>query len=274
MVKPSTAAVLTSDTPPVNAKAELPRNQAARQQDRPKQILPTSRIAVPKQLDILRKYVQASGSERKAVKLGDLALITGMHPNTVTLANPFFSDIGLIHRADGGYLPSAEAIAYAGAYGWHPEKAGEKLAQAIAGAWFSKALMPKLETGPMEEENAIADLAGAASVGKEYRPQLRMLLDFMEASGLIQRENGSISNRTSVSDNRRAMSDQGDSHGPVRTNKASDPVSFSQQTEGVIRLNVSVKVEMSELARWNPEQIEAFFDGIARVLKAKGSLAE
>ena len=38
-------------------------------------------------------------------------------------------------------------------------------------------------------------------------------------------------------------------------------------SEGVIQFHVNIKVEMNELAGWQPERITAFLNGIARVLR-------
>jgi hypothetical protein len=248
-----------------------------KRQPKPKKTLPTSRIAVTKQLDILRGYVHASGQEGKPVKLNDLASIMGMHPNTVTLANPFLSDVGMIARGEGGYIPATDVIAYTSAYDWNPEKAAIKLAPTIELTWFAKLLMPKLRMRPMDESEAISELAAEASAGTDYKAQIRMLLEWMEVSGLIARDNGRVTKRNSPSDSPAEKTAVGDSELPSPTPKPSGGTgaiftSFAQPTEGVVRFNVSVKVDMAEFAGWKPDRIASFFGGIAQVLAAKGAL--
>src|ERR1051326_5285881 len=90
------------EAPPAQAPDQI-TSENGKKTEKPKKGLPTPRIAVPKQLEILRGYVHASGQEGKGVKLKDLAGIMKMHENTLTLANPFLADIGLITRGEGGY---------------------------------------------------------------------------------------------------------------------------------------------------------------------------
>lgn len=244
---------------------------------KPKKVLPTSRIAVTKQLEIVRGYVHASGQQGKGVKLNELASIMNMHPNTVTLTNPFFSDIGLIQRGEGGYVPSSDAIAYAGAFDWDPEKAAFKLRPAVEAAWFSSLLMPKLRMRSMSEDEAIAELAGEAAAGKEYKAQLRMLLEWMEVSGLVFRENGRVTRRSAPAGEEipeKPTDSEPEPSSQPAGKSSSFFTTFSQPTEGVIRFNVSVKIDMAEFAGWKADRIAAFFSGIARVLAAKGNLEQ
>jgi len=270
------------EAPPAQTP-DLTASENGKKTEKPKKVLPTSRISVPKQLDILRGYVHASGQEGKGVKLKDLAAIMKMHENTVTLANPFLADIGLITRGDSGYVPSSEAIAYVGAYDWNPEKAAHKLAPVVEATWFAKLLMPQVRMrGSMDEKEAIGELAGEAKAAPAYEPQLRMLLEYMEAAGLILRENGRISRRNAA-----PGEGAGAGSAPERqplSSESSEPnqsggggksglfTTFSQPTEGVVRFNVSVKVDMAEFAGWRADRIAAFFAGIAQVLAAKGML--
>jgi hypothetical protein len=197
-----------------------------------------------------------------------------MHANTVTLANPFLSDIGLIQRGEGGYVPTSDAIAYAGAYDWNPEKAAHKLAPTIEATWFCKALMPKLRMRSMEEKDAISELASEAKAGTDYESQLRMLLEYMEVTGLILRENGRVSKRTATLSDAEKPPASSEPEPASQSGKSTLFTSFSQPTEGVVRFNVSVKVDMGEFAGWKPERIAAFFSGIAQVLAAKGNLEQ
>src|SRR6266446_1936686 len=111
---------------------------------RGKKLLPTVRIALPRQFDLLRAWAAASGPSKKPVQLADAAEIVKMAANTITLANPFFCDVGLLQRQDGGFVPSDEVVAFSRGYEWNPETAAQKLAPLLAATWFGQALMPKL----------------------------------------------------------------------------------------------------------------------------------
>jgi hypothetical protein len=249
---------------------------------KPKRALPTPRISLSSQLDILRGYAHASGTEGKAVKQNELAAVVNMHPNTITMANPFFLDIGLILRGEGwGYLPAPEVVSYTNAFDWNTDTAGLKLAPVIANSWFAKELMPKLSMRPMDEADAITDLGTAVGVGKDFAPHIRVLLDYMEVSGLIQRDNGRISKKNTptasantASTEKPAQSTESTETQSAQGSRSSVSTSFSQPALGVVRFNVSVNVDMAEFAGWKADRIQAFFAGIAQVLAAKGAIEQ
>src|SRR5207249_1707754 len=98
----------------------------------------------------------------------DVAGIVKMVPTTLYLVNPFFVDIGLLQRAEGGFLPAPEVVNYQLAFQWSPESASQKLAPLIEKTWFAQKLMPKLRFRVTEEKEAVTDLAMAASAGTKY----------------------------------------------------------------------------------------------------------
>lgn len=248
---------------------------------KPKRPLPTPRVSTTKQFEIVRSYAHLSGVEGKGVKQNELAALVGMHVNTVSFVNAFLVDTGLIVRGDGGYVPAPEVVSYTNAYDWNPETAGQRLIPLLENTWFVKELMPKLKLRQsMDEGEAILELGTAVGVGKEYTPQVTILLDYMETVGLVQRENGRIILRRQL---------QQPTSGPATEKKQEQPApeaesettsgrfssvatSFTQPTLGVVKFNVSVNVDMSEFAGWQADRIAAFFAGIAQVLAAKGMI--
>src|SRR5271157_4144845 len=93
--------------------ADSPANDGPKvKKARPAKVLPTDRIAFPRQLDLLRAYAIASGPTGKAVSLNDVASVMKLTASTISLANPFFTDIGLIARIEGGFVPAAEVISF------------------------------------------------------------------------------------------------------------------------------------------------------------------
>ena len=236
---------------------------------KPLKPLPTDRLVFPKQMDCLRGYAAKSGPEGKPVKLADVAEIVKMHQNTVTLVNPFFYAIGLIQRGEsGGYIPAPEVVNYARAYDHAPQTAGHKLAPIISASWFAQELMPKLAFRSMDEQEALGDLIGLAAVGS--KPQLRMLLDYMETAGLIQRDGTRIMKAVSQP----ASGTQKEPPPPKGTADQKDGRSFQSLQEGdkpggSIGFHVDIQIEMAEISSWKPDRITAFFSGLAQVLAAK-----
>jgi len=244
---------------------------------RPDKALPTNRITLKKQFEILRAYGAASGPAGRAVTNKEVAAIVKMAEATVGLGNTFFTDVGWLLRSGDGFVPSADVIAFINAYQWKPDSATYRLAPTLSSSWFATLLLPRLDFGALEETEAVQLLAEAAQAGPEYKSQVELLIDFLEAVGLIVRE-GTVLRRgsqvggvsTSGAPGPPNSQPQGESNQTPRTSTIT--TSFSQPTEGIVQFHVSVRVDMSEFAGWRPDRISAFFAGIAQVLAAKGNV--
>ncbi len=243
----------------------------------PTKNLPTDRITFPRQLDLLRAYVAASGPSGKPVTNAEAGAIVDMTASTVSMANAFFAETGLLARnGEGGYIPSADVISFQRAYEWNPESAAQKLGPLLSGSWFAKALLPRLTFGELTETEAIAVLAEKAAAGPAHRNRLRMCLEYLIAAGLAQRD-GTLLRRGNGQPGP-ATPERSVSPEPTQTreapaaSRASVATAFTAPTEGVVKFHVSVSVDMDELEGWKPERIAAFFAGIAQVLAAKGQI--
>ncbi len=42
--------------------------------------------------------------------------------------------------------------------------------------------------------------------------------------------------------------------------------------EGVIKIEISARIQVSELETWSPERIEKLFDGLAKIVAARDGL--
>jgi hypothetical protein len=164
------------------------------------EILPTSRISFAKQLDLLRAYAAASGASTKPVSLSDVAPIVGMASSTISLASPFFNSVGLITRTDGGFVPADAVISFAQMHQWEPGKAGRELKELLRPSWFAEVLMPRLSFGALREEESLAIISGSAGATPKARPQLRMVVEYMEVAGLIERDGDLVRAGEAVAD--------------------------------------------------------------------------
>jgi hypothetical protein len=245
---------------------------------KPNKVLPSERIASEKHLDVLRAFAAASGPGNNMVTTEEVAKIVDMAPSTVGLLNPFFCDTGLIQRLEAGkFLPSQEVLNFAKAWNWNQETAAHKLAPLIIKTWFADPLMRLLSFQPIEEKQAIAELAEKASASPEYADQLHLLLDYMRAAGLVQIENGMVRAAKQTSPINSTPSDHEQTHHGQAAKetvaiKSTISTAFSQAAQGVVNFHVDVKINMDEFARWSPDRISAFFSGIAQVLAAKGAI--
>ncbi len=244
---------------------------------RPTKPLPTPRIAFGKQLDVLRGWAVASGAEGKAVTNKQVGDIVKLSPDTVTLANAFFADVGFLQRTDGGYVPTAPTVAFNQAYAWNPENAAQKLEPPLRNAWFGKALLPHLSYNPISEDEAVQVLAEEADAAPTYKPQLLLILDYLEVAGIVVRDSGQVRLGAVASESpggrEPSPSAEPKVHVAAREPKATSvATAFTQSPEGQIQFNVSFRVSMAEFADWQADRITAFFNGIAQVLAAKADV--
>jgi hypothetical protein len=248
--------------------------------DRPAKALPSPRLAFSNQLEMLRGYAAASGPANNPVATSEVADIVKVAESSFSLVQPFFCEIGLLQRIEQAgqawkYLPSVDVFNFAKAHEWNRETAGHKLAPVISASWFAEPLLRKLSFQPLDENEAIATLAEKASAGPDYKAHLRLLVNYMETAGLIQRENGKVkmiksSLQPSGNDLEEPATADPKSVPTVRSSAIS--TAFAQPTQGVVNFHVDVKINMDEFAHWSPARIAALFSGIAQVLAAKGGL--
>jgi len=266
-------------------KASKPVVQKAGDRSRPRYYLPTNRIAFEKQLNILRGYAAASGASMKPVTNDEVAkVVSTFTSSTISLANAFFVDSGLLSRTDQGLVPSGAVTSFARAWEWSAATAGQKLAPVLQRTWFAELLFPLLSFRSLSEDEAISELGSHANAGTEYRTQLKILIDYLEAANLVRRDNGSIRlvngnapvpSSSSDEDPQKDTTSSGSGDGSGREAPSRNPAlttSFAQPTQGIINFHVDVRVDMAEFSDWSPERITAFFGGVAQVLAAKSAL--
>lgn len=155
--------------------------------------LPTERIASEKQLAVLRAYAAASGSDRKAVTNDEVAAVhSDVAPSSVSLCNPFFSDVGLLISEGRKQRPSDAVFDYLHAYEWSPETASLKLGRILGETWAAKVLTTRLAFRVLSKEEAIGVLAEESKATKAHKRNLDILIDFLCASGVIKIEGGTV----------------------------------------------------------------------------------
>lgn len=235
--------------------------------------LPTFRVGFSKQMDALRAYAMLSDGGNKPVHYSRVAEIIKVHEANVSSMNPFFLENGFILKATNGHLPAPQVVNYNRAFSWNQETAAGQLRALVGDTWFGMELTQRLSFRAMSEDAAIEVLAGKCNAGPEAKPQLRILIDFSEAAGVVARANGQLTLG--------AVMGPEDLEPPLDTPKpespapAAPPVSVvspapaRHATEGGINFDVSINVSMAEMRDWTPERIASFFAGMAQVLAAK-----
>jgi hypothetical protein len=262
--------------PTTTPSAPAEDQSSNKNRQRPTKILPTDRITFTRQLDLLKAWAAASSPPGKIVTNNDVADMVKMQSSTISLANPFFASIGLLQKAEGGYVPSADVMNFFRA-AEYSDTPGHKLAPTMRDSWFGVALLPKLSYRPMTEAEALSVLHDAATAGADYRNQLKMLIDYLVAAGVASRDGDTIKTAKPAfefgpSGNPPPEPPVGaviEAAVPAKQNVAT---AFAASPEGGISFHISVRVNMEQFSTWKPERITAFFAGIAQMLAAKAKI--
>jgi|GEM_PF-1020966 len=271
----NSGAAAQATKPALVDKPEKPRAK-------PNYSLPTQRITCEKQLNLLRAYAAVSGPNKKAVKIDEVVEVSKIGNATISTANAFFVEAGLLLKSDAGFLPAESVRAFALAHEWGPDTAAQKLAPTLRSTWFAERVIPKLSMGPVREAELFDDLAMTAAVGPDFKPRIRLLIDYLEESGIATREGDFVKKGPTFSvsaaaaapapTQEKAPSASPEKEAPREAQRSAVNTGFSQMTGGAVQFNIAVKVDMDEFAGWKPDRIAAFFGGIAQVLSAKAAV--
>lgn len=246
---------------------------------KPTRALPTPRMSFPKQLEVLRAFAVAAGQTNKPVNNTELANLTKLNVSSASYNNVFFAESGFITKIGNGYVPATEVASFARTWAFDPAKAAHKLAPLMRRTWYGDVVLRELAMRPRPENDLISELGDLAAATTDYRPQLRLLLDYLEAAGLVERDGSTVregptargQDSSRSEDNGTAPEAPLQTQAPPTRREPTGPVatSFSQSPEGAIQFSVNVNVDLRELAQWRPEVVAAFFNGVAQVISAK-----
>jgi hypothetical protein len=246
--------------------------------------LPSDRISFDKQMVLLRCFAVGSQPDNKPVTNATLADLAKLNQSTAGVNNVFFADAGLITKAGNGYVPCAEVLSFERAYQFNAETAAQKLAPALRRSWFGQTLLPLLSIQARSEDYALGELAEAARALPEHRNQLRTLLEYLAVADVIDRDGAMVKlgrlgrnddalpPRTEDTMGPAAAANQGGAtpQGGVITSFAANP-NANGGAAGGLNLNVSIAVDMMQMATWPPQTVTAFMQGLAQVITAKAA---
>jgi hypothetical protein len=252
---------------------EAPAEAKPAKRSRPNKPIPTERIKLERQFDLLRAFAGVFGASGRAVSNKEVADIVQMSETTTSLANSFFTETGLLSKAAGGWIPSEEVVAYHRTYEWDRDNAARELQSIFARSWFWEILQPKLSFRAMEETDAINALGATSAASTEYKPNLKLIIDFLAAVGLIERDGSMLKlvRQQPAGSPEKAAREEAT---PERVAKSTSTVTtaFAQHPGGAVQFHINIDVSMTEIAGWSPDRIAAFFSGMAKVLAAKSGL--
>jgi hypothetical protein len=165
------------------------------------QVLPTDRIQFAKQLDIIRAYAAAYEKNNAPVSNAEVAGFVSMAETTVGMANAFLTDVGIILGDGGKFSASPALLEYFKVHQFSPDRAWAKLMPLFERSWFGLEIVPKLKIRPVDEAEAINDLAIAANAEKKHLGQLKVAIDWLVQVGLVLREGSQIRLGTGITGN-------------------------------------------------------------------------
>lgn len=164
------------------------------------QVIPTNRLTLPKQVEIIRAYAAAYDATKGPVGIEEITRFVGMAASTVSQTNAFLTDIGLVRKDGRRFVPSAEVQAMNRLYDVSRDKALAKMAPLFEKSWFGAVVIPKLKFRPMPEEDLVHELFEAATAETQHLPQVRMLIDYLVLVGLVERDGGILKLKNGVAD--------------------------------------------------------------------------
>jgi hypothetical protein len=184
---------------------------AKAQKQRANRSLPTDRLSLDKQIDVLRAIAQMSGNGRRPVTAEDLSAAIGLKGHTGGLSNRFFRDSGWAEPAGRGMYAATEPLLdyhrHLNVDAQDVVGARRYLAAAAQSSWYWGAIEPMLDEGGARQTMILHALSKAAGA-YDHTPQLMLILAWLDWLGLVRREGELLFRSDMVS---RASEDDGDS---------------------------------------------------------------
>jgi hypothetical protein len=188
----------------INMNEELKIQSASAVADEPKatrgrsslaKVLPTDRLSFEKQKELLRafaaEYTANGGQPVTNEKAGE---IIGLSGSTISQTNGFFTDVGIVTRAEqGGFIPGTEVIEYNNACQWDESEARTKLRPLFERTWFYRCLVPRLHLSSQSKTICLSVLASESKASPDHNERLENLISFLELAGIVSESGGTIS---------------------------------------------------------------------------------
>jgi hypothetical protein len=263
-----------------NAERETPAQPPGRQPQRlrTRKPLPTDRAKFATQTDALRAFVRASNRGEEAVGAAEVAARISITEATAGLVNSFFVEAGFLTKeGKGRYKPVAAVNEYTRLHSFDPEKAQKQLAQPLRTSWYFTEVASELQGGPATEDTLINVLALAAGAEGDRRPQLELVLDWLEYAGLIVRDNGNVR----LADQPETDADASGESGQTADTQVEPetPVTKSKgatkergNAPQVIGFSFEFSLTADDLRKLTPEQITATFEAVGKVMAIKAAM--
>jgi hypothetical protein len=187
--------------------------------------------------------------------------------------NGFFVEAGfLVREGRGLYKPIAEVNEYARLYGLQPDEARVQLAIPMSRSWYFTEVERELELGPKSEDVLINVLSRAAGADGDRRPQLELVLDWLEYVDLIERDGGMVklvgTPETPRPNGTPPPLLDPDPDPGTTMRRAKTPEPGSQ----VLGFKFEFSLTADDLQKLTPEQITATFEAVGKVMAIKAAI--
>jgi hypothetical protein len=232
---------------------------------RTKRPLPTDRAKFDTQTEALRAYVQASNRGERAVGAADIAQRMSITEATAALVNNFFVDAGLLTKErKGRYKPVPAVNEYHRLYSFKPDEAARQLAGPLRNSWYFTEVKADLQSGRVPEDVVMSILARAAGADWERKPQLELVLDWLEAA-----DEPAAAAKEEQAEQEDPATDPEGGKGEGSTTEGGNAPSKAPQ---VVGFNFAFALTTEDLTKLKPEQITALFEAVGKVMAIKRDL--
>lgn len=272
-----------------NADRETPPPTATRQKQparlRPSRALPTDRAKFDTQTEALRAFPRASNRGDVPVGSADVAARLSIGEATAALVNGFFVEAGFLTKEGKGRYKPVEAVnEYERLYDFDKDEARKQLAEPLRKSWYFTSVESELRTGKVAEGILVNVLARAAGAAGDRKPQLELILDWLEYAGLIVREGGDVTlaDGATASTPPKLEDDgglddpgagaSGDAGEVTTEDGANGPrTKLPPQAAHILGFSFEFSITADDLAKLTPEQITALFEAVGKVMAIKAA---
>ena len=276
--------VISDDEPPTDGGGESTatrERQPAR--PKPKLKLPTERMTLDKQIAALQAFVRASERGAYGVGAAQIAPRIGVTEVTAGLVNNFFVEAGFITKAGKGrYKPVPETVRYEREASFGKLDAPRILAVLLRDKWYFTAIQPELAGGRSVPSDVLINiLAATAEVANERRPQLEMILEWLEYVDLIElsedgkirlgRSGGSgVPEQTQIADETPVVAQTPPADSGAKSQESTTARGDAPEVgQTVLGFTFEFSLTADDLKKLSPAQIAAAFEAVGKVIAIK-----
>lgn len=275
-------------TPHLQPVETTPGRRAAPRQ-RPSHSLPTDRMKMTVQVNVLQTLGRLSGTNRKPVSVELLGqAVNEVSRHTVGLSNNFFVEMGWLEKAGRGeYAASKALVLYTMKRANNPgdtAAAVVPLREAAEKSWAWECIRPMLVNGSAAVTEVRLALMQEAGAGQDHLPQLTNLFEWLHYVRLIRlasgqvfaAESGATSSVTpapaSSPDGRETAVDAAPAVAKEQRATPAGPATAGTSAPVVVSLAFSLQLTADDLATLSSDQITSLFAGVGALAAVKNVL--